>query len=115
MKKIFYLPFFLFATVSLFAQAPGGISGSALWLKANDGGSPSAWPDRSGAGNDFAQSVTLNQPSLGTNIFNFNPALQFDGSANTFMSRPFLPGVPEGDNDRTIFVVANATATNNYR
>jgi hypothetical protein len=115
MRKIFYLSFFLFATVNLFAQSPGGVSGSVLWLKANDGASSSAWIDKSALLNDFAQGVPANQPALLSNTFNFNPALQFNAAANTLMTRAVLNGFPINDDDRTIFIVANATATDNYR
>jgi hypothetical protein len=104
----------LFTGFGVAAQAPGGISGSVLWLKANTGASASTWTDNSGSANDFSQGNGANQPSLVTNTFNFYPALQFDG-INTFLSQPSPTGFPINNDDRTMFVVAKATDTNGYR
>ncbi|MEP7279510.1 MAG: T9SS type A sorting domain-containing protein [Bacteroidota bacterium] len=114
MKKFFYLFYALCIAVSLSAQTPGGVSGSVLWLKANTGAGSATWTDYSGMANDFHQATPANQPAVNTNVFNFNPALSFNGTSS-FMDQPAPTGFPTGNNDRSIFVVANASATNSYR
>ena len=117
MKKQFYLLIFSLIGYAATAQTPGGVTGSVLWLKANDGGGISAWLDKSGTGNDFTQAVPANQPSLALNVYNFNAGLQFDG-LNSFMANALPTGFPASAAPRTIIVVANANpdpAPNYYR
>src|SRR5882762_2316324 len=102
MKKIFYLAVFLFAAITMFGQAPGGVSGSALWLKGNTGASATAWTDYSGLTNNFS-ATTGNEPVLNSNVFNFNAALGFNG-INTYMTNATPNGFPTANNGRTIFV-----------
>lgn len=113
MKKIFYLLTAILFIVQVNAQTPGGVSGSVLWLKANDGASASAWIDKSGNGNDFSQSTPGNQATLTSNVFNFNSAMLFDGLSN-FYSNGTMTGFPTGAGDRTMLVVAKANATLNF-
>jgi hypothetical protein len=114
MRKIFYPFLCVFSCISLWAQTPGGVAGSVLWLKANAGASPSTWTDFSGYGNTFTQPTGSNQPATISPAFNFNPALGFNG-VNSYMSQPTPTGFPGGSTDRTIFVVANATDITGYR
>jgi len=114
MKKTFYLPFLLFVSATVFAQSPGGVAGSVLWLKANTGFTGSAWNDNSGSGNNFSQASITNRPTLSTNVFNFNEALAFDGTSS-FMEQPAPSGFPTGNNDRSIIVVAQANTTTGFR
>ena len=73
--------FFTFATV---IHAPGGVTGMALWVKANDGPSATTdganvevWSDRSGASKDLAVMDTAKsvQPTYKAVALNFNPAV----------------------------------------
>ncbi|HTE09313.1 MAG TPA: T9SS type A sorting domain-containing protein [Chitinophagaceae bacterium] len=105
MKSIFYLSLFLFTNVILFAQTPGGVAGSVLWLKGNAGASTSAWTDNSGSANNFSAPLG-NEPVLNNNIFNFNAALGFNG-VTTFMSNAAPTGFPGLASERTMFVVAS--------
>ena len=114
MKKTFYLPFLLLVTTTVFAQSPGGVAGSVLWLKADAGVTGGAWNDNSGTGNNFSQATFANQPTLTTNVFNFNVALQFDGTSS-FMEQAAPTGFPTGNNDRSIIVVAQANTTTGFR
>lgn len=116
MKKIFYSLIFVFIAVSISAQTPGGIGGSVLWLKANTVSVTSNWPDNSGQGNNFTQGTALNEPLLAANAYNFNPAMHFDG-INSFLSQSNPLNFPQNNADRTIIIVANATAgqANGYR
>jgi Secretion system C-terminal sorting domain len=113
MRKIFYLLLTSLTTSSLFAQTPGGVSGSVLWLKGNTGASPTTWTDNSTFLNHFT-SPGGNQPVLTTNVFNFNSAMGFDGTSS-YMSKLTPSGFPAGNSDRSIFVVANAAATGGFR
>ena len=114
MKKTFYLPFLLSVTTTIFAQSPGGVAGSVLWLRADAGVTGSSWNDNSGSGNNFSQGTFANQPTLATNVFNFNVALQFDGTSS-FMEQAAPTGFPTDNNDRSIIVVAQANTTTGFR
>ena len=114
MRKIFYLFLFVLLNTTLFAQAPGGVSGSVLWLKANAGVGTSTWNDNSPQANHFSQATPANMPALTPNVYNFYSALDFDGT-NSFMANPTPTGFPAGNADRTIFVVATAAVASGYR
>ncbi len=65
---------------SALAQSPGGVSANLrVWLKANDGFTPSSWADRSGSGNNFTQTNSNRQPfSSGVQAkYNYYPAADF--------------------------------------
>ncbi len=115
MRKIFYLSLsLLFLNAGLIAQAPGGVGSSVLWLKADDGAAtPGTWSDKSGNAYDFSQGAAGNQSDLASNVFNFYPALAFDGTK--FLSRASSPNFPLGSTDRSIFLVANANNTSGFR
>jgi hypothetical protein len=113
MRKIFYSCLFFVIAAHLSAQTPGGLSNSVLWLRADVGATPAAWVDQSPGANNFSQATPLNQPVLNTNVFNFNPALTFNGSSLLGQDAP--TGFPTNNSDRTIFVVANATGTTGYK
>ena len=116
MRKIIYLlVLILFSFASFSQSSPGGITGSVLWLKANSGAGAtgSLWRDSSGNANDFIQLTPGNQPTIASNIFNFNPALQFNGSA--FQTNALPTGFPTGNSARTIFAVANSTDTAGFK
>ena len=114
MKKTVYLPFLLSITTAVFAQSPGGVAGSVLWLKGNAGASPSGWTDYSTSANNFSQATTANQPALTANTFNFNAALAFDG-INSFMTQPSPSNFPQNLEDRTVFVVAKGGSAVGYQ
>ena len=72
--------------------APGGINnGLATWLRADVGvatsenGRVNLWEDQSGNGHFAFQPTTNLQPNLAENSINFNPALEFNDAAGTFM------------------------------
>jgi uncharacterized repeat protein (TIGR01451 family) len=81
--------FFTFATT---IHAPGGVTGMALWVKANDGPSATAdganvetWADRSGASKDLAVMDTAKdvQPTYRALALNFNPAISLLNDATS--------------------------------
>ncbi|MBK8564660.1 MAG: cadherin-like domain-containing protein [Saprospiraceae bacterium] len=92
------------ATVS-----PGGVTGAAIWLKANQGvttGATMTWADQSGNNRNGVQATAANQPVLATSSINFNPALSFDGT-NDFLSLQNLTGLPTGAAQVEVFATAN--------
>ena len=70
-----------------FAQSPGGVTGASVWLKANtgtstttDGSTIATWNDQSGNSRTHTQpNGTVYQPLYKENVFNYNPAVYFDG------------------------------------
>ncbi len=85
--RIILTLFYTFLIYSTYAQTgPGGVSSNlTLWFKANAGTTTSGsnltgWADQSGNSFNITQGAANNQPTLGINAINFNPALQFDGS-----------------------------------
>lgn len=88
---------------------PGGVSGASVWLKADLGvttGATMTWADQSGNGRNGTQATAANQPTLNSSVFNFNPALNFDG-ATDFLSVQNLSGLPTGTSQVQVFSVAN--------
>lgn len=95
----------LTVSYSLFAQAPGGISGNLRWwLKANagtftdngttaatDGQAVQQWNDQSPIVNHARQTTLANKPIYRTNIINGNPVLRF--SSNQFLDGLAAPGI----------------------
>jgi Concanavalin A-like lectin/glucanases superfamily/Secretion system C-terminal sorting domain/F5/8 type C domain len=107
MKAVFT---FLLSSITLFsfAQIP---SGTALWLKADagvtlSGSNVTQWADQSGNGYNVTQATAANQPTFETNVFNGQPAINFDGSndfLNNITNNVVMPGA-----GRTVFIVAKA-------
>jgi hypothetical protein len=68
-------------TFAGYAQAPGGVTADlGLWVKADDGFTPSLWADKSGNDYHLTQGTVGLQPVF-INIgdkFNFNPSVNFD-------------------------------------
>jgi large repetitive protein len=70
-----------------FTQSPGGVTGASVWLKANagtstttDGSTIATWNDQSGNSRTHTQpNGTVYQPLYKENVFNYNPAVYFDG------------------------------------
>ncbi|NVK49762.1 MAG: hypothetical protein HWE09_08330, partial [Cyclobacteriaceae bacterium] len=85
---------FFFQSNTLFAQNPGGVSGSNLWLKANEGATNSGttltgWADQTGT-NTFTVNGTINYSA---NSINFNPVVSIDNTqANTSLPGSYLAG-----------------------
>ncbi|WP_449386895.1 hypothetical protein [Chryseobacterium lineare] len=80
--------FFSFAG---FVTAPGGILGTNLWYKADQGVTVSTgvsqWNNAVGTYN-LTQATSANQPAYNTanNIINFNPSVRFDGSNDLLLA-----------------------------
>ncbi len=109
-----------FICLSLKAQNPGGIAGTALWYRADmntssttDGNSLTSWKDIS-SGNQVTQSTALYQPAYyndAANNINYNPVIGFDGT--DFLQFTSATGLPSGSSARTIFVVGTPSTTAN--
>lgn len=110
-------------------NSPGGVSGPALWLKANagtttSGADVSAWTDQSGNGYTFNQSTTASKPDLVSNTANFNPVITFDGSDDVLTSTNFfndpvdvfavLRNADTGTNDRAFFAIGTPDSGVNH-
>lgn len=103
----------------LWGQSPGGVNnGLRIWLKADDGFSPSSWADRSGAGNNFTQWNGNRQPFLITPSpkHNFNPSADFGTNTNSdgrFMVVP--SGRPyTSTSANTVLLMVNAKDFSGY-
>ncbi len=99
--------FFTFATRIL--ETPGGVTGAAIWLKANTGvttGATLTWADQSGNSRNGVQATATNQPTLTATSINYNPALTFDGT-NDYLTVQNLAGLPTGAAQVEEFAVAN--------
>jgi hypothetical protein len=113
MKHPLYYCFLLLVCTTAYSQNPGGVTGSVLWLKANTNASSAAWNDNSAQGNNLVQASVPDQPTLATNLFNFNPGFQFDGISSHFSNLAPV-NFPTGSTSRTIFAVANSNSTSGY-
>ena len=72
-----------FFTFAGFAFAPGGVLDDLrVWLRADDGFSPDTWIDHSIHSNDYTQTNPGRQPFVAADQYNFNPIVDFGGSAS---------------------------------
>jgi large repetitive protein len=87
-QRLSLIPILVFGIIADgFAQAPGGVTGASVWLKANagtstttDGSTIATWNDQSGNSRTHTQpNGTVYQPLYKDNVFNYNPAVYFDG------------------------------------
>jgi uncharacterized repeat protein (TIGR01451 family) len=86
---------------------PGGVSGTAMWYKADSAGNTNAqWNDVSGFGRHLTQGTAADQPALTTNSLNFNPAYVFDGTTDVFRMNTQGIGASES---MSVFYAANST------
>ncbi|MDR6160107.1 hypothetical protein QF023_003623 [Chryseobacterium sp. SLBN-27] len=109
--------FFTFAGL---ATAPGGVFANLrIWLKADDGFTPSSWADRSGSSNNFTQTNASRQPNLiaANTKYNFNPTVNFGttGADARFMvvpsGRPFTANGLDG----TFLLTINQNSNSGFR
>ncbi len=110
--------FLLFLNLySTLAQSPGNVSADLkLWLKADAGVSGSspitAWNDQSG--NGYVATVPSSGPDLVSSYVNFNPSIQFDGTADYLSIVNGLFGTSTYS-DAFIFIVNRTnTVSNNF-
>ncbi|WP_412850585.1 FN3 associated domain-containing protein [Chryseobacterium sp. PMSZPI] len=98
------------------ATGPGGINQDLrVWLKADDGFSPTVWSDRSGSGNNFTQTNAIRQPQVWAADagHNFNPSVNFMGSSPNDQGSAKFMTVPQGQpysgnqKDNSFFIIIN--------
>ena len=87
-QRLSLIPFLVLGILAEgFSQSPGGVTGASVWLKANagtstttDGSTIASWSDQSGNSRTHTQpNGTVYQPLYKENVFNYNPAVYFDG------------------------------------
>ncbi|MFN4364645.1 beta strand repeat-containing protein, partial [Chryseobacterium hispalense] len=109
-----------FFTFAALVTSPGGVFANLrIWLKADDGFTPSSWADRSGNSNDFTQTNASRQPNLiaASTKYNFNPTVNFGttGSDARFMvvpsGRPFTANGLDG----TFLLTINQNSNSGFR
>lgn len=72
--------FFTFATQ---LNGPGGVAlNLRVWLRSDAGFAPEEWSDLSGNANNYTQVNASRQPFLAAKKYNFNPIVDFGGSAS---------------------------------
>lgn len=121
MKKLLF-SMALMLSYSLWGQSPGGVNSELrIWLKANDGFSPSSWSDRSGSGNTFTQFNVTRMPSLvaASPQNNFNPSVDF-GPANVSAQAKFMVVPTNGpyianNIGNTMFLMVSAKDLSGFR
>jgi len=73
---------------------PGGVTDNLrVWLKSNEGFTPSSWTDYSGLNNHYTQTNASRQPFTASTLYNFNPVVDFGN--NTSANGRFMV-VPNG-------------------
>lgn len=81
-------------TIGAKLAGPGGITANLrVWLKSNEGFTPSSWTDFSGFNNHYTQTNSSRQPYTAATLYNFNPVIDFGN--NTSASGRFMV-VPSG-------------------
>ena len=110
----------LLTTQKIYAQNPGGVTGSVAWYKANAGvtitaGLVSQWNDNTASANHGTQGTAANRPDTANNNANFNPAITFLTPGTAQFLNTGATGFPTGAAARSVFFVAsfNNTATAN--
>ena len=111
-----------FLSASVHAQNPGGVTGSTLWLRADQGNTSTTtdgnnvwyWVDLSGTGT-LAYNLGATEPTYwddATNDVNFNPVLDFSGgNLMTLLSTAGLPGAKTARTVLAVGVPYSATGT----
>ena len=110
------------AEVAITVSATGGgtdlpvTDGLVLSLDADSGvatdgnGIVTGWTDGSGSGNDLS---STGDPLLVTEGLNGNNIIDFDGDGDALQRLSGVNGLPTGNGDRTVFVVANYESVGN--
>jgi hypothetical protein len=119
--KMKLLPLFLIISQLVFAQNPGGVSGSlSLWVRSNSGTSTTgalvdSWTYVND-GTKFYSASNTDRPSLVSNVINFNPAIRFTGGLR-LMDGPVGTDAPvtAGNDAYSVFVVWKSNINNAFQ
>ncbi|WP_144080172.1 hypothetical protein [Flectobacillus major] len=81
-----------FFTFAGYVCAPGGVLNSLrVWLKGDDGFTPSVWYDHSGNNNHYIQPALDQQPLITNGVkYNFNPTVDFNNNTRNM----YIPNGP---------------------
>ncbi|WP_158563280.1 DUF7927 domain-containing protein [Chitinophaga silvatica] len=92
--------------------SPGGVTGSVLWLRADDASSNNAsWKDFTGNGLEATQTVAANKPTLVDDGINFNYAYTFsDKSLMTIPNSTIAGKFPFANKPRTLIAVGTSNS-----
>jgi len=88
------------------------LDGSDSSNNPSDGASVATWGDRSGNGNNFAESS--NQPTFKASWLNGKPAVEFDGSNDVMSDSDFFTSVDFSAKDATMIIVYQPTNDTSY-
>lgn len=122
MNKFYVALLLVFVADVLYAQSPGGVSTNlSVWLKADNTstlspntGSLNTWTYSNNPGNSYSAAAGQ-QPTVTANVFNFLPAINFNGTQ--FMTGPsgLSAPIPAGQPNYSVFAVWSSTVTGNAR
>lgn len=98
--------------LSVYGQAPGGVSGFAAWYKGNAGMTSSVWNDQS----SNAYHLTGTNNPVVDSFVNFNPVATFNGSNQRYNSvATAKAGWPSATEASTYYYVAKNTGSSSNR
>lgn len=95
-------------TIGAKLAGPGGITADLrVWLKSNEGFTPSSWTDFSGFNNHYTQTNSSRQPFTATTMYNFNPVVDFGttGADARFMAVPAGKPYSANGTNSSVFTV----------
>lgn len=108
----------IFACFGVRAQTPGGVAADLrVWLRSDKGFAPSEWQDQSGNVNHYTQTNADRQPFTAEKLYNFNPVIDFGGSASAdgrFMVVPSGKPYSANNTSSTIFATSINRSTPTY-
>ncbi|REA63187.1 hypothetical protein DSL64_06115 [Dyadobacter luteus] len=99
------------------AQSPGGVSANLrVWLRSDNGFTPSSWTDGSGNANHYTQTNASRQPFVAATYYNFNPVVDFgtSGSNARFMVVPAGKPYSANGTSSSVFTVNLDRAVGGY-
>lgn len=99
------------------AQTPGGVSANLrVWLRSDNGFTPSSWTDGSGNANHYTQTNASRQPFVAADYYNFNPVVDFgtSGSDARFMVVPAGKPYSANGTSSSVFTVNLDRAVGGY-
>ena len=104
-------------TLAAKLAAPGGVSDNLrVWLRADEGFSPSIWQDVSGLGNHYTQTNASRQPFTAASLYNYNPVIDFGKTGNDgrFMVVPSGKPYSANGSNSSIFTVNLDRSVSSY-
>lgn len=112
------LPDGTYFTFAAQLNGPGGVSlDLRVWLRSDAGFTPATWTDFSGTNNDYTQTNAARQPFVASDLYNFNPAVDFGttGTDARFMVVPSGKPYSANGTNSTIFTATTNRSFGGYR